>query len=63
MVQSGWRWTPRRDLAEPFELDAVGHATSFQQPVPNLCRDAFRLQDAPCATGPPLRVWHCVWVI
>ena len=50
MVQPGWRWSPRRDLAEPFELDAVGHATSFQQPVPSLCRDAFRLQDTPCAT-------------
>jgi len=63
MVDSGWRWSPRRDVVEPFELDAASSATSFQHAAPDLRRDAFRLQDTLCATGPPLRVWHCVWVI
>lgn len=63
MVQSGWRWSPRRDVVEPFQLDAASSATSFEHAAPDLRRDAFRLQDTLCATGPPLRVWHCVWVI
>lgn len=63
MVQSGWRWSPRRDVAEPFELDPLRDVRPYQQLAPDLRRDAFRLQDTPCATGPPLRIWHCVWVI
>ena len=63
VLQPGWRLSPRRDFAEPSQPDCAAEFKAFELSAFDLSCDANRLRDTPCATGPPLRVWHCVWVI
>lgn len=63
IIQPGWRWSPRRELAKPLQWVGLAAAVSCEQPARHPVCTALRLRSASCATGPPLRVWHCVWVI
>jgi hypothetical protein len=63
LIQSGWRWSPRRELPRQDEFEVFFHGsavvlwTSTQRGLISPARPHVD------ATGPPLHIWHCVWLI
>jgi hypothetical protein len=64
LVQSDWRWSPRRELPrhDTFEVFSHGSAVVAWTGMP------FRLVTATSnprvdSTGPPIHIWNCVWLI
>jgi len=63
LIQSGWRWSPRRDLPRHDEFEVFFHGSAvvaWTTTETGLVSATHPFIDS---TGPPIHIWNCVWLI
>lgn len=63
LVQSGWRWSPRRELPRHDEFKVFRHGSAVVAWTRTETRQVSPTHPYIESTGPPLRIWNCVWLI
>lgn len=63
LVQFPWRWSPRRELPRHDEFEVFFHGSSVVAWTGVETRLVSATHPLFDSTGPPIHIWHCVWLI